>query len=68
MTELDTLERKLYLATCIDLVTWEMIGWALAGHHRAELPVAALRMTAGRSGLEDGYIMHIDRGSEGGFP
>jgi transposase InsO family protein len=64
MTELVTLEGKLYLATCIDLATREVIGWAMAGHHRAELPVAALRMAAGRGGLEDDCIMHTDRGSE----
>ncbi|MGW3644417.1 IS3 family transposase, partial [Streptomyces sp. NPDC005143] len=64
MTELVTLEGKLYLATCIDLATREVIGWAMADHHRAELPVAALRMAAGRGGLEGGCIMHTDRGSE----
>ncbi|MCX4597505.1 IS3 family transposase [Streptomyces sp. NBC_01549] len=64
MTELVTLEGKLYLATCIDLATREVIGWAMAGHHRAELPVAALRMAAGRGGLEGDCIMHTDRGSE----
>ncbi|MEU6709821.1 IS3 family transposase [Streptomyces wuyuanensis] len=64
MTELVTLEGKLYLATCIDLATREVIGWAMADHHRAELPVAALRMAAGRGGLEDDCIMHTDRGSE----
>lgn len=47
MTQLVTLERKLYLATCIDLATRQVIGWAVAGHHRAELPVTALRMAAG---------------------
>ncbi|HCA86526.1 MAG TPA: IS3 family transposase, partial [Streptomyces sp.] len=67
MTELVTLEGKLYLATCIDLGTREVIGWAMADHHRAELPVAALRMAAGRGGLEDGCVMHTDRGSEGEF-
>ncbi|MEU1696402.1 IS3 family transposase, partial [Streptomyces hirsutus] len=64
MTELITLKGKLYLATCIDLATREVIGWAMADHHRAALPVAALRMAAGRGGLEDGCIMHTDRGSE----
>ncbi|WP_324612316.1 DDE-type integrase/transposase/recombinase [Streptomyces sp. AS58] len=58
------LEGKLYLANCIDLATREVIGWAMADHHRAELPVAALRMAAGRGGLEDGCIMYTDRGSE----
>ncbi|MFD3781658.1 IS3 family transposase [Streptomyces sp. NPDC058612] len=64
MTELLTREGKLYLATCIDLATREVIGWAMADHHRAELPVAALRMAVGRGGLEHGCIMHTDRGSE----
>ncbi|MGW6754934.1 IS3 family transposase, partial [Streptomyces sp. NPDC055006] len=67
MTELVTAEGKVYLATCIDLATREVIGWAMAEHHRAELPVAALRMAAGRGALQQGCIMHTDRGSEGGF-
>ncbi|MGQ4365458.1 IS3 family transposase [Streptomyces sp. SAS_272] len=58
MTELSTLEGKLYLATCIDLATREVVGWAMADHHRAELPVAALRMAAGRGGLEQGCVMY----------
>ncbi|WNI26892.1 IS3 family transposase [Streptomyces sp. ITFR-16] len=34
MTELSTLEGKLYLAACIDLATREVAGWAMADHHR----------------------------------
>ncbi|MCX5323558.1 IS3 family transposase [Streptomyces sp. NBC_00120] len=64
MTELVTAEGKVYLATCIDLAAREVIGWAMADHHRAELPVTALRMAAGRGQLERGCIMHTDRGSE----
>ncbi|GLW58876.1 transposase [Kitasatospora phosalacinea] len=64
MTELVTEEGKLYLATCIDLATREVVGWALADHHRAELAIAALRLAAGRGQLEAGCIMHTDRGSE----
>jgi transposase InsO family protein len=64
MTELATEEGKLYLATCIDLGTREILGWAMDDHHRAELPVAALHMAVGRGGLESGCIMHTDRGSE----
>jgi putative transposase len=64
MTELTTLEGKLYLATCIDLATREVVGWAMSDHHRAALPVAALWMAAGRGGLEDSCIMHADHGSE----
>ncbi|MFJ4806979.1 DDE-type integrase/transposase/recombinase [Streptomyces murinus] len=64
MTELGTLEGKLYPATCTGLATRVVAGWAMAGHHRAGLPVAALRMAAGRGGLEQGCVMHTDRGSE----
>ncbi|MFD8705784.1 transposase, partial [Kitasatospora sp. NPDC059648] len=49
---------------CIDLATREVVGYAMADHHRAELPVAALRMAAGRGGLERGCVFHTDRGSE----
>ncbi|MFE2345383.1 IS3 family transposase [Kitasatospora cineracea] len=64
MTEPITKEGKLYLATCIDLATREVAGWALADHHRAELPVAALQLAAGRGQPEAGCIMHTGRGSE----
>ncbi|WSV09241.1 DDE-type integrase/transposase/recombinase [Streptomyces sp. NBC_01020] len=69
MTELVTAEGRVYLATCMDLATREVFGWAMADHHRAELPVAALRMAAGRGAddrvardnLEPDRIMHTDR-------
>ncbi|MFJ3217570.1 DDE-type integrase/transposase/recombinase [Kitasatospora sp. NPDC086801] len=64
MTFLPAEEGWLYLATCIDLATREVVGYAMADHHRAELPMAALRMAAGRGGLERGCIFHSDRGSE----
>ncbi|MHB0911650.1 DDE-type integrase/transposase/recombinase [Streptomyces argenteolus] len=67
MTELVTLVGRLYLATCIDLAMREVVGWAMADHHRAELPVAALRMAAGRGSLEPGCVVHSDRGSELGL-
>ncbi|WP_267891239.1 hypothetical protein [Streptomyces dysideae] len=38
------------------LATREVIGYAMADHHRAELVVDALRMAHGRGGLEDGFI------------
>jgi len=64
MTLLPTEEGWLDLATAIDLATREVVGYAMADHHRAELPVAALRMAAGRGVLERGCIFHSDRGSE----
>lgn len=67
ITYLPTVEGWWYLATVIDLATREVIGYAMADHHRAELVTDALRMAAGRGGLQPGCIMHTDRGSEGGF-
>jgi transposase InsO family protein len=53
-----------YLATVIDLATREVIGYAMADHHRAELVTDALKMAAGRGRLQPGCITHSDRGSE----
>jgi transposase InsO family protein len=64
ITYLPTIEGWWYLATVIDLATREVIGYAMAEHHRAELVTDALRMAAGRGGLQSGCIMHTDRGSE----
>ncbi|MGY0071654.1 IS3 family transposase [Streptomyces sp. QTS137] len=58
MTELVTPEGKLYLATR------EVIGWAMADHHHAELPAVTLRMASGSGGPENGCTIHTDRGSE----
>ncbi len=64
ITYLATAEGWWYLATVIDLATREVIGYAMADHHRASLVTDALRMAAGRGGLQPGCIMHTDRGSE----
>jgi transposase InsO family protein len=64
ITYLPTVEGWWYLATVIDLATREVIGYAMADQHRAELVTDALRMAAGRGGLQPGCIMHSDRGSE----
>ncbi|MET7352028.1 IS3 family transposase [Streptomyces mirabilis] len=64
ITYLPTVEGWWFLATVIDLATREVIGYAMADHHRAELVTDALRMAAGRSDLQPGCIMHTDRGSE----
>ncbi|MFF1595129.1 IS3 family transposase [Streptomyces sp. NPDC058286] len=67
ITYLPTLAGWWYLATVIDLATREVIGYAMADHHRAELVVGALEMAAGRGNLKETCIAHSDRGSEGGF-
>ncbi|WP_331731142.1 IS3 family transposase (plasmid) [Kitasatospora sp. NBC_00070] len=64
ITYLPTIEGWWYLATVIDLATREVIGYAMADHHRAELVTDALKMAAGRGGLKPGCIMHTDCGSE----
>jgi transposase InsO family protein len=65
LTEVDTDEGKLYLATVLDLFSRRMLGYAMSEHHDAALAVAALRMAAAnRGGNVDGVIFHSDRGSE----
>jgi transposase InsO family protein len=60
ITYLPTIEGWWYLATVIGLATREVIGYAMADHHRAELVTDALGMAAGRGALQPGCIMHSD--------
>ncbi len=65
LTEVDTDEGKLYLATVLDLFSRRMLGYAMSEHHDAELAKASLGMAAAsRGGTIDGVIFHSDRGSE----
>ena len=64
ITYLPTEEGWLYLACWMDLATREIVGYSMAGHHRASLVVDALAMAAGRGRLQPGCIAHSDRGSE----
>ncbi|MET7938259.1 DDE-type integrase/transposase/recombinase [Streptomyces sp. NPDC005322] len=52
------------MACWLDLATREVVGYAMADHHRADLVVDALRMAHGRGGLQPGCIVHSDSGSE----
>jgi transposase InsO family protein len=62
MTEIDTGEGKLYLATVIDLFSRRLLGYAMGERHDAELVVASLNMAAAtRGGDVRGVIMHTDR-------
>ncbi|GAB2958205.1 IS3 family transposase [Streptomyces heilongjiangensis] len=47
ITYLPTAEGRLYLACRLDLATREVVGYAMADHHRAELVVDALDMAHG---------------------
>ncbi|WP_368858011.1 MULTISPECIES: DDE-type integrase/transposase/recombinase [unclassified Streptomyces] len=62
ITCLPTAEGWLYLACRLDLATREIVGYAMADHHRAGLVVDALDMAYGRGGLEPGRVIHSDRG------
>jgi putative transposase len=65
LTEIDTDEGKLYLATVLDLFSRRMLGYAMSEHHDADLAKASLSMAAAvRGGDIDGVIFHSDRGSE----
>ncbi|MYQ82030.1 MULTISPECIES: IS3 family transposase [unclassified Streptomyces] len=64
ITALPTAEGWLYLACWLDLATREIVGYSMANHHRADLVVDALDMAHGRGGLQPGYVIHSDRGSE----
>ncbi|WP_159424331.1 DDE-type integrase/transposase/recombinase [Streptomyces sp. 3214.6] len=64
ITYVPTAEGWLYLPTWLDLATREVIGYSMADHHRADLVVDALDMAAGLGHLDDGCIIHTDRGSE----
>lgn len=65
MTEIDTGEGKLYLATVIDLFSRRLLGYAMGAHHDAALVAASLKMAAAtRGGVVNGVIFHSDRGGE----
>jgi transposase InsO family protein len=68
MTEIETGEGKLYLATVLDLFSRRLLGYAMGAHHDAALVGASIRMAATtRGGTVDGVIFHSDRGSEPEF-
>ncbi len=68
MTEIETGEGKMYLATVIDAFSRRCLGYAMDEHHDAALVGASLKMAAvTRGGGVDGMIFHSDRGAEGGI-
>ena len=64
ITQIDTGEGPLYLATTIDCYSKAVIGWAIDERYPAGLVVAAIRMAADRIDLPEGAIFHSDRGSQ----
>jgi transposase InsO family protein len=59
MTEIPTLEGKLYLADVEDLFSRRIVGFAIAEHPDAEL--------ANQTAVAAGVVFHSDWGSTGGF-
>jgi putative transposase len=65
LTEIPTVEGKLYLASVLDLAARRIPGFAMGEHHDAGLAIGALQMAAAvRGGDVAGVIFHSDKGSE----
>ena len=62
ITYVETDQGWLYLATVLDLYSRKIVGWAMADHLRAELPLAALKMAIAAQRPGPGLIHHSDRG------
>ena len=62
ITYIETDQGWLYLAAVMDLYTRRIVGWAMAHHLRADLPLAALRMAISAQRPSAGLIHHSDRG------
>jgi putative transposase len=62
ITYIETDQGWLYLATVMDLYSRKIVGWAMADHLRAELPLAALAMAIAIQRPSVGLIHHSDRG------
>jgi len=64
ITQIDTWEGPLFLATVIDLCTKEVVGWAIDDNHQAALVVAAIVMARQNRRIRRQAIFHSDRGAE----
>jgi putative transposase len=64
LTEHPTADGKVYCAAVLDVFTWQIVGWSIADHLRAELVVDALEMARWRRRPAPGAIVHSDRGSQ----
>jgi putative transposase len=62
ITYVETDQGWLYLAAILDLYSRKIVGWAMADHLRADLPLSALRMAISAQRPAAGLIHHSDRG------
>jgi hypothetical protein len=64
ITYIETDQGWLYLAAVMDLYSRRIVGWAMQGHMRTDLPLAALRMAISAQQPCAGLIHHSDRGAQ----
>lgn len=65
LTQIDTGEGVLYLASILDLSSRRVVGYALGEHHDADLAAAAVQVAiAIRGGRVAGVVLHTDQGGE----
>jgi putative transposase len=64
ITQIDTGEGPLFLATVIDCFSKSVIGWSVDVRYPASLVCAAIKMAAARIPLPEGAVFHSDRGSQ----
>ena len=64
ITYIRTHEGWLYLATCLDLASRRVVGFAMADHMRASLVCDALALALSARHPAAGFVFHSDRGSQ----
>lgn len=64
ITQIDTWEGPLFLATVIDLYNREVIGWATADNHKADLVCQAIVIARQNRRVRRRAVFHSDRGAE----
>ena len=67
ITEILTIEGKLYLCVVLDLYSKRVMGWSM--HHRQDrhMVVRAVQMAVWQREGDNEVILHSDRGGQGGF-
>ncbi len=64
ITQIDTWEGPIFLATVIDLFSREVVGYAMADNYRADLVCAAIVMAKSNRRTRRRAIFHSDHGSQ----
>jgi len=64
ITDIETAEGWLYLASILDLFSRKVVGWAMADHMEASLVEDALKMALQQRQPEAGLLHHSDQGRQ----